>query len=158
MPWPDRPRSNGAGEACAPSKGANDAIELWTGGAGRCGGDPRGGAADRVAGTATTEQASPKPNGANAQAPEKPAFPTIVVRNGKPVGGIEELTYGAGERIRFEVTSNTSDEVHVHGYDVEEEVRPGRPAVFDFPASIEGVFEGELHGSGEQIVELRVEP
>jgi hypothetical protein len=105
--------------------------------------------------TTTTEQAGSKASG---EKPSKPTVPTIVVKNGKPVGGIEELTYDAGERVRFEVESNAADEVHVHGYDIEEEVAPGRPAVFDFPASIEGVFEGELHGSGEQIVELRVEP
>jgi len=80
------------------------------------------------------------------------------LQGGKPVGGVQELDYKAGEQIRFVVQSDTADEVHVHGYDVEEEVKPGRPAVFDFPADIEGIFEGELHGSGEQIVELRVEP
>jgi hypothetical protein len=93
-----------------------------------------------------------------AAQPAEPPIPTIVVRNGKPVGGVEEITVEAGERVRFRVRSNTTDEVHVHGYDIEREVGPGASAEFDFPATIEGLFEAELHGSGEQIAELRIEP
>jgi hypothetical protein len=87
-----------------------------------------------------------------------PTVPTIVVKDGKPVGGVEELSFEAGDRIRFAVRSDAEDEVHVHGYDVEKEVGPGRTTRFDFPATLEGVFEAELHESDEQIAELRIEP
>ena len=89
---------------------------------------------------------------------EKPTVPTIVVRNGEPVGGVEELEYDAGDQIRFRVSSNRADEVHVHGYDVEEEIPAGGTATLSFPADIEGIFEVELHGSEAQIAELRVNP
>jgi hypothetical protein len=89
---------------------------------------------------------------------KKPAVPTIIVRNGEPVGGVQELEYSAGDQIRFLVTSNQADEVHVHGYDVEEEIPPGGAATLSFPADIEGIFEVELHGSETQIAELRVNP
>lgn len=89
---------------------------------------------------------------------EKPAIPTIVVRNGEPVGGVEELEFDAGDQIRFRVSSNQADEVHVHGYDVEEEIPAGGAATLAFPADIEGIFEVELHGSETQIAELRVNP
>lgn len=112
---------------------------------------------DASSGTTVAEQTSDKPND-NGAPPSEPEVPTIVVRGGQPVGGVEELTFGAGERIRFAVRSDTDDEVHVHGYDIEQEVGPGRVARFDFPASIEGLFEAELHGSGGQIAELRIEP
>jgi hypothetical protein len=88
----------------------------------------------------------------------KPAIPIIVIRDGEPVGGIAELDYDAGERIRFEVESDVSDEVHVHGYDVMKDVDAGGSVSFDFPATIEGVFEAELEDRGEQILELRVNP
>jgi hypothetical protein len=84
--------------------------------------------------------------------------PTIVVRHGKPVGGIAQLTYKEGERVRFKVASDVSDEVHVHGYDVMKDVRAGGSVSFDFPATIEGVFEAELESRKEQILELRVNP
>jgi plastocyanin len=83
---------------------------------------------------------------------------TIVVRNGEPVGGIAELEYSAGEEIRFEVSSDVADEVHVHGYDLMQEVPAGGTVSFDFPAEIEGIFEVELEGRKEQIAELRVNP
>lgn len=84
--------------------------------------------------------------------------PTIEVVNGKPKDGVAELEFEQGDDIRFAVTSDSADEVHVHGYDVEAEVGPGDTAVLDFPADLEGVFEVELHHSGAQIAELTIEP
>jgi hypothetical protein len=88
----------------------------------------------------------------------KPAIPTIVVKGGKPVGGIRELDYTKGDEVRFRVKSDVSDEVHVHGYDLMKDVAPGHPVSFDFPANLEGVFEAELENRKEQIIEMRVNP
>lgn len=84
--------------------------------------------------------------------------PTIVVRNGEPVGGVAELEYSAGEQVRFEVTSDVADEVHVHGYDFLQVVPAGGTVSFDFPAEIEGIFEVELEQRTTQIAELTVNP
>jgi hypothetical protein len=82
----------------------------------------------------------------------------ITVRNGQPVGGVKELSYEKGDRVRLVVRSDVADEVHVHGYDLSEDVSAGGSVRFSFPADIEGVFEIELEGRGEQIAELRVSP
>jgi hypothetical protein len=84
--------------------------------------------------------------------------PTVVIKNGKPVGGIADLTYNKGEQIHFVVDSDVSDEVHVHGYDIMKDVKAGGSVSFDFPATIEGVFEAELEGRKEQIIQLTVNP
>jgi hypothetical protein len=85
--------------------------------------------------------------------------PTIVVDSaGKPVGGIADLTYSKGERIHFKVRSAVADEVHVHGYDLMKDVKAGGTIAYDFPATIEGVFEAELEGRKEQIIQLTVNP
>lgn len=84
--------------------------------------------------------------------------PTVVIRGGEPVGGVAELEYSAGDQVRFEVASDVTDEVHVHGYDLMEEVRAGQTVSFDFPAEIEGIFEVELEGREVQIAELTVNP
>jgi hypothetical protein len=86
--------------------------------------------------------------------------PTVVVDNqGEPVGGIADLTYKKGDRIHFKVKVPFEEEIHLHGYDVMKEVPKGGGTVtYDLPAEIEGVFEAELEGQGEQIVELKVEP
>jgi hypothetical protein len=83
---------------------------------------------------------------------------TIVIKHGKPVGGIAHLTYNEGERVRFEVDSDVSDEVHMHGYDIMKDVEAGGSVSFDFPATLEGVFEAELEDRKEQILELTVNP
>jgi hypothetical protein len=84
--------------------------------------------------------------------------PTIVIENGKPVGGIAELSVNEGEEVRFKVESDVSDEVHMHGYDIMKDVKAGGSVSFDFPATIEGIFEAELEGRKEQILELTVNP
>ena len=43
------------------------------------------------------------------------------------------------------------------GYDIEEEIGPD-PIRISFPATITGIFEIEIHDTGEQIAELRVDP
>lgn len=83
---------------------------------------------------------------------------TITIKNGQPVGGIAQLTYNEGEQVRFKVDSDVSDEVHMHGYDIMKDVKAGGSVSFDFPATIEGVFEAELEGRKEQILELTVNP
>ncbi len=83
---------------------------------------------------------------------------TIVIKHGKPVGGIADLSYNKGEQVRFKVDSDVSDEVHMHGYDIMKDVEAGGSVSFDFPATIEGVFEAELEGRKEQILELTVNP
>jgi len=82
----------------------------------------------------------------------------IIVRNGEPVGGVQELEYSAGEQVRFTVRSDVAEEIHVHGYDLMKDVPAGGSVSFSFPAEIEGIFEVELEGQGEQIAELRVNP
>jgi hypothetical protein len=86
--------------------------------------------------------------------------PTVVVdKEGHPVGGIQELVYKKGDRIHFKVEVPFEEEVHLHGYDVAKEVPKGGGTVtYDLPAEIEGVFEAELEGHKEQIIELKVEP
>jgi hypothetical protein len=84
--------------------------------------------------------------------------PTILIRDGEPVGGVAELEYSAGDDVRFEVSSDVADEVHVHGYDLMEDVPAGGAVSFDFPAEIEGIFEVELEGLKTKIAELTVNP
>ncbi len=84
--------------------------------------------------------------------------PTIEVRDGEPVGGVQTLEFSAGEEARFRVSSDEAEEIHVHGYDIAKEVPAGGTIEFDFPAELEGIYEAELEGLGVQIAELRINP
>lgn len=110
-----------------------------------------------TAGSASTKPAGGKEDKAN-ETPKKPQVPTIVIREGEPVGGVQTLEYSAGEEIRFRVSSDAAEEIHVHGYDIAKEVPAGGTVGFDFPAELEGIYEAELEELGVQIAELRVNP
>jgi len=104
-----------------------------------------------------TRRAHPTPDATTPPSTD-PADLAVVVKDNEPVGGIQSLTLNKGDRVRFTVTSDKPEEVHTHGYDISEPVGPGKPAKFDFPAAIEGIFEIELEGAGVQIVKLTVNP
>jgi heme/copper-type cytochrome/quinol oxidase subunit 2 len=101
--------------------------------------------------TATTAEPAPKPK-------PKPKVPVITVRGGQPVGGVKEIEVDKGETIRFKVRSDAPDEVHVHGFDVEQQAAPGAPASFRIEADIEGRFEVESHTTGTQLARITVNP
>lgn len=116
---------------------------------------------DESPGTATTTTAATTTTGgATTTTPPAtaPSGPVIRVKGGAPVGGVRAITVRKGEVIRFTVTSDAPEEVHLHGYDVARDVAPGEPAVFRVPATITGVFEVELEHAGTQIARLTVGP
>ena len=108
--------------------------------------------------SATTATAPASTTGTTAAEPEPPEPPRIAIEGGKPVGGVEKITVRKGDRVRFTVTSDVADEVHVHGYDLKKDVAKGGKVSFEFPAKIDGEFEVELENRGEQIAALAVEP
>ena len=108
---------------------------------------------------APSTEAGASRDGKEAETESKPEATKIVVgKDGKPVGGVAEITVSQGEEVRFEVESAIAEEIHVHGYDLMKDVPAGGTVSFAFPAEIEGIFEAELEGSAEQILELKVEP
>ena len=82
----------------------------------------------------------------------------IVVKNAQPVGGAKGITVKKGDPVKFDVTSDVADEIHVHGYDFKKDVAKGGTVAFDFPAKIDGRFDIELEHRSRQIASLTVEP
>jgi heme/copper-type cytochrome/quinol oxidase subunit 2 len=82
----------------------------------------------------------------------------VVVQGGKVVGGPKTHDVPLDNRVILTVKSDVADEVHVHGYDLKQDVPAGGSVRFNFAADIEGVFEIELEERKEQIAELRVSP
>jgi hypothetical protein len=108
--------------------------------------------AEDAQGSGDSKPDEPKPEEA------EPEVPVIEVENGQPVGGVQKLSFKAGDDIRFVVTSDVAEEIHFHGYDVAEDVEAGGKVGFDVPATIEGVFEVELEHSAVPIAEISVNP
>jgi hypothetical protein len=102
-----------------------------------------------------------EPESAETTAPpaEAPAV-VIEVQGGEPLGGAAEIEVNQGDKVDFLVESDLEGIVHVHGYDIEKKVTPTKSARVRFEATLEGIFEIELHLDGDeaQIAELTVRP
>jgi hypothetical protein len=78
-------------------------------------------------------------------------------------GGVRSIHVTKGSAVRIVVSANKPNTIHLHGYDIEKEATPNKPARFAFTADIEGVFEMESHtfedaGLEAGIAKLVVEP
>jgi len=99
-----------------------------------------------------------KPDGGGGPQEAAQKVPRIVIVGGEPQGGVQNLEFTTGEEVRFEVVSDIAEHVHVHGYDVIQDVEPGKPVLFAFPADVDGVYEVELEDSHVPIAELTISP
>ena len=53
-----------------------------------------------------------------------------------------------GERVELRWIADEPLVLHLHGYDIETRVAPGKPAVTTFAARMTGRFPLEVHGEG----------
>ena len=58
------------------------------------------------------------------------------------------LTVGKGDAVRLTVTSDAPGEIHLHGYRLQAQLAPGRPAQLAFKAHATGRYPLEWHGAG----------
>jgi hypothetical protein len=87
-----------------------------------------------------------------------PTTVTIVVRDGRVVGGIARPVVDKGDRVVIVVRTDAGEYVHLHGYDVEKQVVPGRAVRIPFTADVAGRFELELHNPSVVLAEIEVRP
>jgi hypothetical protein len=109
-------------------------------------------AATTTAATTTTQATT----AATTTTAPQPTVVTIRVVDGKPEGGIARPSVDQGDRVVLVVHSDTAEEVHLHGYDLSQDVAAGGTARIPFTADLRGRFEIELENSGVQIAELTV--
>jgi hypothetical protein len=74
------------------------------------------------------------------------------------VGKERALTLEEGETVRFRVRSEVDEEIHVHGYNITKAVPAGETVTVSFKGDITGIFEIEMHGSGDLLAQLKVVP
>jgi len=82
----------------------------------------------------------------------------IVVQRGKRVSEPSVLKVHQGDDVKFRITSDVTDEFHLHGYNLGVPVSPERSAVLQFTAKLTGRFTYELHKSGLELGALEVYP
>jgi hypothetical protein len=134
-----------------------------------CGGDTSSTGADTTAETTTTQAAPPEATTTEATTTEatttaapptaaKPTTITVVVKGGRPQGGIARPRIDKGKQVVLVVRSDAGEAVHLHGYDIERPVTPGQPLRIAFTATLPGRFELELHHPDVVLAVLEVRP
>ncbi len=96
------------------------------------------------------------PEASVASALPAPRVVAATVNAGTVSGVDSRVPARLGEQLVVRVTSDATDEVHVHGYDLHAEVPAGGTVEIPLTATIPGGFEVELEGSGQTLFQLRV--
>jgi hypothetical protein len=101
--------------------------------------------------SSSTQAQTPAESGTDTQtgteAATKPPVTRIQVKGGVLVGDAKTIRVAKDEIVRIVVSSDIPDQIHLHGYDIEKEAAPGKPARFRFKADAEGAFELESHAA-----------
>ncbi|MFI5695916.1 cupredoxin domain-containing protein [Kribbella sp. NPDC051586] len=108
---------------------------------------------------------TPTPGSPNPSSPSNTADPSgeqadvtidVTVANGKVNPSGATIKVKAGQTVLVKAISDAAEEVHIHGYDKELELTPGKPASVKFTANMKGTFEVETHKSGKLVAKLVV--
>jgi hypothetical protein len=94
---------------------------------------------------------------ASNAAPGKDVF-DLVVKNGRLASGRSVMQVHQGDHVVLRISSNASDELHLHGYDLHAQITPQETAVLDFSANRTGRFTLELHQANTELGALEVYP
>jgi plastocyanin len=93
----------------------------------------------------------------------KTSTTNIVLSGDKVESGPSTISVTKGDTVHIVVSSDKPNAIHLHGYNIERQAAPGKPARFDFKANVEGVFEIESHtwedaGFEPAVSKLQVRP
>jgi hypothetical protein len=108
---------------------------------------------------------TPTPDKPNSSTPSNTAEPSgetaditinVTVANGKVNPSGATIKAKAGQSVLVTAVSDAEEEVHIHGYDKELELAPGKPGSVKFTANMKGTFEIETHKSGKLVAKLVV--
>ena len=80
----------------------------------------------------------------------------VTFAHGKATGDTGRVEVARGTAVTLVITSDVADTVHVHGYDIEEELAPGTPVTLQIDGTIAGVFEVELHEANTVLLRLQI--
>lgn len=111
-----------------------------------------------VAGAATTTTAAG--SGITTTAPpaggESEGVIELSIVGGNVEGGVRREKVKQGSQVTIRATSDVTDELHLHTYDLKIDLVAGQSSDLTFLAKIPGVFEVELEGRGKKVLELEV--
>ena len=72
---------------------------------------------------------------------------TLHIAGGKIQSGKKVIRVKQGDEVKLNLTADQTTEIHLHGYDIEKTISPGRVVVMEFQAKVAGRFPVTVHGS-----------
>jgi FtsP/CotA-like multicopper oxidase with cupredoxin domain len=75
---------------------------------------------------------------------------SLRIKHGQVPKALRVLRVKQGDFVRLLVSTDRTATLHLHGYDIEREVKPGTVTEFAFKAYATGRFPMHLHGQHEQ--------
>ena len=130
-------------------------MTLLLGGAGCASGDETP-SADSSTTASSSPSGSPSETSSESTPTQKTVQITVSIRDGKVTPKPRRVSVPLGDQVRLQVTSDVDDELHVHGFDVEEPLEAGRTTMVELTADQQGVFEVETHETELQLLQLAV--
>jgi plastocyanin len=82
----------------------------------------------------------------------------LIIQGKKLVSGPATIKVNQGDEVTIKITSDETEEFHVHAYDNSVELEPGKQATLTFKANLSGRFPFELENSKTEIGALEVQP
>lgn len=111
------------------------------------------------------EQTTPATTAASSVVSAAPAVPRVTthrfeftIQAGKKTSGPEVMAVQQGDEVTLLLVADSADEAHLHGYDLEAELKPRQAAALTFKAERSGRFTLELHHGHTEISALEVQP
>ena len=117
-----------------------------------------GASSGATAPSSSVSSAPSTPSAGSTSAAPSPDVKVIAVRyrSGKVTPSPDRISVSKGQNVRIEVTSDATDEIHVHGYDLTAGLAPNRTAVVSFRANQTGLYEVEVEDAGVLLFQLLV--
>jgi heme/copper-type cytochrome/quinol oxidase subunit 2 len=122
-----------------------------------------GGDDDKAAGSQASDTSQSGGGTSGGSKPAAPKVTRIAIKGDGVQGGVKTIEVKKGDPVRIVVTVDKLHHLHLHGWDVEKDATPGKPAKFNVTAKNEGEFELESHtfedaGLEAGLAKIRVEP
>jgi hypothetical protein len=81
------------------------------------------------------------------------------IENGRLIGALKIIRVRHNEAVEINWSADSRTVLHLHGYDIESTIEPGKPQTMSFTARATGRFPIETHGGRHAvIIYLEVHP
>jgi hypothetical protein len=112
-------------------------------------------AADPAEGVTTpAEPTQPATEESTGEADDGATVVEVTVSGGSVSTPQSRVDVEVGAPVRLVVTSDTDDELHVHGVDIEQPLVAGQPTVLEFVPAEPGLYDVETHDSHLLLVQI----